>query len=87
MNSALAALFPHFCPCKWTEFLVPISPTFYEQLLRQNPLAKKLQTQIVSTRKVRKELWFEKAACKLLVKLTVIPKFFPQLSSAYNLGL
>jgi hypothetical protein len=26
-----------------------ISPTFYEQLLRQNPLAKKLQTQIVST--------------------------------------
>jgi hypothetical protein len=27
---------------------VSISPTFYEQLLRQNPLAKKLQTQIVS---------------------------------------
>jgi hypothetical protein len=26
-----------------------ISPTFCEQLLRQNPLAKKLQTQIVST--------------------------------------
>jgi len=30
-------------------FLVSISPTFYEQLLRQNPFAKKLQTQIVST--------------------------------------
>jgi hypothetical protein len=29
--------------------LVSISPTFYEQLLRQNPFAKKLQTQIVST--------------------------------------
>ncbi len=29
--------------------LVPISPTFYEQLLRQYPFAKKLQTQIVST--------------------------------------
>jgi hypothetical protein len=26
-----------------------ISPTFYEQLLCQNPFAKKLQTQIVST--------------------------------------
>jgi hypothetical protein len=28
---------------------VSISPTFYEQLLCQNPFAKKLQTQIVST--------------------------------------
>jgi hypothetical protein len=28
---------------------VSISPTFYEQLLRQNPFAEKLQTQIVST--------------------------------------
>jgi hypothetical protein len=28
---------------------VSISPTFYEQLLRQNPFTKKLQTQIVST--------------------------------------
>ncbi len=27
---------------------VSISPTFYEQLLRQNPFAKKLQTQIVN---------------------------------------
>jgi hypothetical protein len=27
---------------------VSISPTFYEQLLRQNPYAKTLQTQIVS---------------------------------------
>ncbi len=29
--------------------LVSISPTFYEQLLRQNPFAKKIQTQILST--------------------------------------
>jgi hypothetical protein len=29
--------------------LVAISPTFYEQLLCQNPFAKKLQTQILST--------------------------------------
>jgi hypothetical protein len=28
---------------------VSISPTFYEQILRQNPFAEKLQTQIVST--------------------------------------
>jgi hypothetical protein len=28
---------------------VSISSTFYELLLRQNPFAKKLQTQIVST--------------------------------------
>jgi hypothetical protein len=68
---------------------VSISPTFYEQLLllRQNPFAIKLQTQIVSTLKAHKELWYEKAACKILVKLTVIPQFFAQLLSAYNLGL
>jgi hypothetical protein len=67
--------------------LVSISPTFYEQLLRQNPFAKKLQTQLVSTNKVCKELWYEKAAGKILVKLIVIPKFFAQFLSAYNLGL
>jgi hypothetical protein len=33
----------------WFEGQVSISPTFYEQLLRQNPFAKKLQTQILST--------------------------------------
>ncbi len=33
----------------WYCHLVSISPTFYEQLLRQNPFAKKLQTKIVST--------------------------------------
>jgi len=38
---------------------VTISPTFYEQLLRQNPFAKKLQTQIVSTFKLCKELWYD----------------------------
>jgi len=27
-------------------YQVSISPTFYEQLLQQNPLAKKLQTQM-----------------------------------------
>jgi len=28
---------------------------------------------------VRKELWYEKAAYKILVKLTIIPEFFAQL--------
>jgi len=59
--------------------LVSISPTFYEQLLRQNPFAKKLQTQSVITKKVRNELWYERAACKILVKLTVIPMLYAQL--------
>jgi hypothetical protein len=35
---------------------------------------------------VRKELWNEKAACKILVKLTVRPRFFAQLLSAYYFG-
>jgi hypothetical protein len=49
---------------------VSISPTFYEQLLRQNPFAKKIQTQIASTLKLRKKLSYKKAAHKILVKLT-----------------
>jgi hypothetical protein len=49
---------------------VSISPTIYEQLLRHNPFTKKLQTQIVSTKKLRKMLLYEKAARKILVKLT-----------------
>ncbi len=44
--------------------MLPISPTFYDQLLRQNPFAKKLQTQIVSTCKLRKNFCVK----KLLVK-------------------
>jgi hypothetical protein len=35
-----------------------------------NPFAKKLQTQIVSTLKLPKKLLYEKAARKILVKLT-----------------
>jgi hypothetical protein len=50
--------------------MVSISPTLYEQLLRQNPFAKKLQTQIVSTEKLFKKFSCEKAARKMLVKLT-----------------
>jgi len=49
---------------------VSISTTFYEQLLCQNPFTKKLQTQIESTEKLCKKLSYEKAAGKILVKLT-----------------
>jgi hypothetical protein len=38
--------------------------------LRQNPYAKKLQTQFVSTEKLHKKLLYEKAARKILLKLT-----------------
>jgi hypothetical protein len=37
--------FPNFLANIIISFQVSISPTFYEQLLRQNPFAKKLQTQ------------------------------------------
>ncbi len=39
-------------------------------------VTKKLQAQIVSTETVRKEPWYEKTACKVLLKLTAMPKFF-----------
>jgi hypothetical protein len=66
---------------------VSISPTFYEQLLRQNPFAKKLQTQIVSTQKLCKELWYD---CQFHLYFTssfFITEFFAHLLCAYNLGL
>jgi hypothetical protein len=47
-----------------------MSPTFYEQLLRQIPFAKKLQTQIVSTYKLRKKHSYKKGVRKILVILT-----------------
>ena len=47
-----------------------ISPTIYKQLLCHFPFDKKFQTQIVCTAKLRKTLLFEKAARKMLVKLT-----------------
>jgi hypothetical protein len=44
------------CKTDYFVILVSISPTFYEELLHQNPLVKKLQTQIVSTLKLCKKL-------------------------------
>ena len=43
---------------------------FAKQLLRQYPIAKKIQTWAVSTKKLLKRLSYKKAAHKILVKLT-----------------
>jgi hypothetical protein len=69
---------------KTTDILVSISPTFYEQHLHQNPFAKKLQTQTVSTQKLCKKLWYEKAVHKILVKLTPSDRLYPHYSSEYD---
>jgi hypothetical protein len=50
---------------------VSISPTFYEQILHQNPFAKKFQTQIQTHKSCAKKLSYENAAHKILVKLTL----------------
>jgi len=47
-----------------------ISPTFYEQLLHQYSFAKKLQSQTVNREKLCTTLSYEKAARKMLVKVT-----------------
>jgi hypothetical protein len=62
--------------------LVPISPTFYEQLLRQNPFTKKLPTQIVSTLKLCKELWYDCQFHQYFTSSFFIPKFFAHLLCA-----
>jgi len=49
---------------------LPISPAFYEQLLRQYSFAKKLQRQIEIREKLCKTLSYEKGARKLVVKWT-----------------
>jgi hypothetical protein len=49
---------------------VSISQTFYEQLLRKNPFAKKLQTQIVSAEMLGKKLLYKKAARKMFIILS-----------------
>jgi hypothetical protein len=66
--------------------LVSISPTFYEQLLRQNPFAKKLQTKILSTQKLRKEHWYDCQFHQYFTSSFFIQKLFTQPLCAYNLG-
>ncbi len=48
---------------------VSISPTFYEQLLRQYSCSKKVQTYNVSTRELHVNISYEKVERKILVKL------------------
>ena len=50
--------------------LVSISSTFYEQLLRQYPCAKNLQSQTASTKVFWRKIIGAKAARKMLMKLT-----------------
>jgi hypothetical protein len=49
---------------------VSISPTFHEQLLRQNPFAKKSTNPNSKHIKAAQKNSYEKAARKILVKLT-----------------
>jgi hypothetical protein len=49
---------------------LPISPAFYEQLLRQYSFVKKLQSQSEIREKLGKTLSYEKGARKLVVKWT-----------------
>jgi hypothetical protein len=48
---------------------VSISPTFYEQLLHQNPLAKKITNPNFKHIKAVEKTFVKKAAHKILVKL------------------
>jgi len=55
----------------YTLFVTPISTTFYEQLVHQLSFAKNLQSQTVSREKVQRKTFIQKAAFKVLVKLTL----------------
>jgi hypothetical protein len=59
---------------------VSISLIFYEQILRQNPFAKKLQPQIESTEELRKKLSYKKAAHTILVNMTPSLKAYKRTS-------
>jgi hypothetical protein len=49
---------------------VSISPTFYELLLHQNPFAKNYKPKVQAHKSCAKKLSYEKAAPKMLVKIT-----------------
>jgi hypothetical protein len=60
-----------FSQCCKNAIQVSISPTFYEQLLCQNPFAKKITNPNCKHMiTAQKKLSYEKAVCKILVKLT-----------------
>jgi hypothetical protein len=61
-----------------------MSSTFYEQLLGQFFCAKKLQSQNVTRKKLRKALSYEKFLLKMLMKLQSISStFYKQLLHRY----
>ncbi len=56
---------------KLFSFPLSISPTLHEQLLRQNPFDKKItKPNCKQIKAAQKKLSYEKAALKILVKLT-----------------
>jgi hypothetical protein len=61
-----------------------ISPTFYEQLLRQFSFNKKLQSQTVNRGKLCKTLSYKKDGHKMLVKLTPSANFIIVLRAAFT---
>jgi hypothetical protein len=62
---------------------VSISSTLYKRLLRQYFCAKKVQALNLSTKKSRPKLLYEKAASKMLVKLTPSVNFINVLRAAF----
>jgi len=60
-----------------------ISPTFYEQHLRQYPFAKRLQSQTVRTEKMGETLLYSKAGHKMLMKLRPRVKFHQRFTRAF----
>jgi len=54
---------------------VSISSTFYKQLLHQYSCAKKLQSQTSSIKSFWRKNIGAKAACKMLMKLTLVDEF------------
>ena len=77
-NQAAFCAFGTCSPINWAKHVdeidpsLAISPTIYQQLLRQCPFPKKLQTQTVRTEKLHETLSNEKPARKMLVKLTPV---------------
>jgi hypothetical protein len=55
----------------WNWPQVSISPTFYEQLLCQNPFAKNYKLKLWAHKSSAKKLWYKNAAHKILVILTI----------------
>jgi hypothetical protein len=66
---------------------VSISPTFYEQLLRQNPFTKKIQNPNCKDLKAVQRTFVWLSFHQYFMSSFFIPKFFAHLLCAYNLGL